>query len=316
MAHQHDSAYRQLFSHPEIVADLLRAFIPADWLNQLELGTLERVNGSYVGEEGAQRHSDMVWKVKMAGQWLYLYLLLEFQSTPDPWMALRMQVYIGLMYQDLVKRHELPAAHQLPPILPLVLYSGARRWTGSPDLADLIAACPAGMEALQAAQRFVLLDLRRLMRKHNGLRNIIVAMLRFKYESEGPGFAEVVTLLAEWLREKPPQPLRDGVLNWLQRRLPGQSCAPKLEALMCREGHPMRIKIPDFDTFAEQFAYGKLMRARQHVLERILIKRFGPLHEDYLWQMHWGAEEDFDLWADRFADGLNLEEIFADGPED
>ncbi|UTY56702.1 hypothetical protein HPQ68_05595 [Massilia sp. erpn] len=30
-------------------------------------------------------------------QWLYLYILLEFQSTPDPWMALRMQVYIGLM---------------------------------------------------------------------------------------------------------------------------------------------------------------------------------------------------------------------------
>ncbi len=82
------------------------------------------------------------------------------------------------------------------------------------------------------------------------------------------------------------------------------------------DGYPMRIKIPDFDTFAEQLAYGQLMSAKQQVLERILIKRFGPLPEDYLWQMEWGAAEDFDLWADRFADGLSLEEIFADGPED
>ncbi|WP_255756820.1 Rpn family recombination-promoting nuclease/putative transposase [Massilia sp. erpn] len=67
MANQHDSAYRQLFSHPEMVADLLRGFLPPDWLSQLELGTLERVSGSYVGEEGAQRHSDMVWKLRVAG---------------------------------------------------------------------------------------------------------------------------------------------------------------------------------------------------------------------------------------------------------
>ncbi|AKU22825.1 hypothetical protein ACZ75_16475 [Massilia sp. NR 4-1] len=86
--------------------------------------------------------------------------------------------------------------------------------------------------------------------------------------------------------------------------------------LMRGEGDPMRIKIPDFETFAEQLAYGQLMSARQQVLERILAKRFGPLPEDYLWQMEWGATEYFDLWADRFADGLSLEEIFADGPED
>ena len=32
-------------------------------------------------------------------QWVWVYLLLEFQSEPDPWMALRMMVYMGLLSQ-------------------------------------------------------------------------------------------------------------------------------------------------------------------------------------------------------------------------
>lgn len=54
--------------------------------------SFERVSGSYVGDGGQQRHSDMVWKVRLSGEWIYVYLLLEFQSRSDPWMALRMQV--------------------------------------------------------------------------------------------------------------------------------------------------------------------------------------------------------------------------------
>jgi predicted transposase/invertase (TIGR01784 family) len=116
MASDHDTAYKQLFSHPEMVRELLLGYVPGDLLSQLDLSTLERVSGSYVGDKGTQRHSDMVWKVRLDGEWLYLYILLEFQSRSDLWMALRMFVYVGLMYQDLVKRHELPESGQLPSV--------------------------------------------------------------------------------------------------------------------------------------------------------------------------------------------------------
>src|SRR5690606_14125819 len=42
----HDSAYRLLFSHPEMVRDLLLGFIPGDWVHELDMSTLEKVNGS------------------------------------------------------------------------------------------------------------------------------------------------------------------------------------------------------------------------------------------------------------------------------
>ena len=49
----------------------------------------------------------MVWWLKVGQQWVWVYLLLEFQSEPDPWMALRMMAYIGLLSQHLIREGEL-----------------------------------------------------------------------------------------------------------------------------------------------------------------------------------------------------------------
>ena len=76
------------------VRDLLTGYMPGAWLEQADFNTLERVNASYVSESERQRHDDMVWRLKVGEQWVWVYLLLEFQSEPDPWMALRMMVYV------------------------------------------------------------------------------------------------------------------------------------------------------------------------------------------------------------------------------
>ncbi len=43
------------------------------------------------GRDLQQRHGDLVWRVRFGGErWLYLVLLLEFQSGVDRTMAVRM----------------------------------------------------------------------------------------------------------------------------------------------------------------------------------------------------------------------------------
>ena len=69
----------------------------------------------------------MIWWVRWGQDWLYVYLLLEFQSTVDRFMAVRILSYVGLLYQDLIRSGQLTASGQLPPVLPLVLYNGVRR---------------------------------------------------------------------------------------------------------------------------------------------------------------------------------------------
>ncbi len=50
----------------------------------------------------------MIWRLRWGERWLYVYLLLEFQSSVDRFMAVRLLTYVGLLYQDLVATKEIP----------------------------------------------------------------------------------------------------------------------------------------------------------------------------------------------------------------
>jgi hypothetical protein len=116
MSGNHDLGYKQLFAHPEMVRDLLAGFTDFACFRGLAADAFERVNASYVSEQFSERHGDMVWKVRLADHVVYVFLLLEFQSQSERWMALRMQVYIGLLYQDLVTRYLLIDQRRLDPV--------------------------------------------------------------------------------------------------------------------------------------------------------------------------------------------------------
>ncbi|HMN46790.1 MAG TPA: Rpn family recombination-promoting nuclease/putative transposase [Povalibacter sp.] len=156
----HDPSYKLLFSHPEMIADLLRGYVRQSWVEQLDFASLERVNGHYVTADLRERENDLVWRVRWTNgdRWLYVYLLLEFQSTPDAFMALRVMTYLGLLYQDLLKAGQLTAEGKLPPVLPLVLYNGERPWRASTEMAELIDTVPGGLEVFRPALRYLLLE--------------------------------------------------------------------------------------------------------------------------------------------------------------
>jgi hypothetical protein len=152
----HDGSYKHIFSHAQIVEDLLRGFVHEAWVAQIDYGSLElvlsvvegKVGGSYVTDDLREREDDLIWRVRFkpalsssatlraggveGGEWLYVYLLIEFQSRSDPWMALRILVYTGLLYQDLVKSGQIAAPGKLPPIFPVVIYIMARVPGGPP----------------------------------------------------------------------------------------------------------------------------------------------------------------------------------------
>ena len=104
--------------------DLLRGFAARGWSDKLDFETLEKLPADYVSDDLLQRHGDSVWRLRLQGQgeaWLYLLVMLEFQSTTDRFMAVRVLVYTGLLYQDLIRRGALDEAGRLP----VVLYNGA-----------------------------------------------------------------------------------------------------------------------------------------------------------------------------------------------
>ena len=130
----HDAAYKLLFSFPEMVRDLLAGFVPREWVEELDLSTLERWPGSHVSDDLRQRHQDRVWRVRFHDRWLYVLVLLEFQSTVDRTMAVRILAYTALLYQDLLRA----SSDALPPVLPIVLYHGCERWTAPEAVSDIL----------------------------------------------------------------------------------------------------------------------------------------------------------------------------------
>jgi hypothetical protein len=86
----HDSLYHRLFGHPDMVAQLLREFVAGPWLDDLDLEGMTRENAKFHTATGDRREGDMIWRIpRRDGGDTYLVLLLEFQSTSDHWMALR-----------------------------------------------------------------------------------------------------------------------------------------------------------------------------------------------------------------------------------
>ena len=135
----HDALYHRLFSDPGMVAQLLLEFVAGPWLDDLDLDGMERLNAKFHAGTSERREADMIWRIpRRGGGETYLVLLLEFQSTSDPWMALRAVVYAGLLWQHLVKEKRLPPDGRLPPVLPVVLYNGDDRWAAPLALKTLI----------------------------------------------------------------------------------------------------------------------------------------------------------------------------------
>ena len=114
----HDPIYRTLFDFPDMVRDLLRAVGDADWIADVDLDTLEKLPADHVGDSGQTRRGDAAWRVRFRNGWLYLLIVLEFQSTNDTRMALRNLEYTALLYRELDRRKELGPPGRWPPVLP------------------------------------------------------------------------------------------------------------------------------------------------------------------------------------------------------
>lgn len=158
----HDPVYKLLFSEPRMVEDLLRAFVPGAWTDALDFSTLDKQPAEYLGENLRRRLGDMLWRVRFRTPAhrgaRELLVMLEFQSSSDPDMAIRILAYAGLAHQQSVRTGALDAHGALPPVLPIVLYNGESRWTAAAEAGDLVATVDAALARYQPSQRYLLLD--------------------------------------------------------------------------------------------------------------------------------------------------------------
>jgi predicted transposase/invertase (TIGR01784 family) len=184
---RHDPGYKSLFSHRVMVEELLRGFVRQDWIERLDFSTLERVSNSFVSGDLRERHSDLIWRLRLTGdggdeeRWIYLYVLLEFQSTSDPFMAVRLLTYVGLLLEDIIRKERLKPGDRLPAVLPLVLHNGKRRWRAPLRLESHFGPVPKDLRRYLPRLTYLLLDERRMDLDRPELqRNVTAAFFRME----------------------------------------------------------------------------------------------------------------------------------------
>ena len=174
---------------------------------------------SPAGGDGAQPEA--------SGAWLYLVVMLEFQSTVDYLMALRVRSYVDRFHTEQWRDRRFSATDRLAPVLPIVLYIGRARWTAAARVIDLVtpqAAGTVGGEAgrtWQADPRFagdgyVLLDSHRVRTEDLRYDNAaaLLAVRGWRIRRPPSTLPELVGAVCRRLRAPELRELRQVMLSW------------------------------------------------------------------------------------------------------
>ena len=73
-----------------------------------------------------------------------------------------------MLYQDLIRDNKLTPDGRLPPVLPVVLYSGDDGWTAATEISELIESVPGGLERYRPQMRYLLVEERGYFESDSG----------------------------------------------------------------------------------------------------------------------------------------------------
>jgi hypothetical protein len=319
----HDGLYHLLYAHPEMVTELLQGFVAEPWLAELDLARMERINAKFHAESGLRRDGDIVWRIPMCdGRDAFLVVFVEFQSTADRFMALRLLVYIGLFWQQLLQEGRVAPNGLLPPVFPIVLFNGDPRWAMPLSLKELIGL-PAGSPIWpwQPEMRYHIIDEGAYAPADLAARDSLTALL-FRLE-HCRGIGEIV-------------PLMDALIAWFDRH-PGLATLKSAFAMLAGRliaDDNADIAMPEdlmevktmLATRAEEWKQqwrregeaAGLLKGRAEgraegeavLLLRLLERRFGGLPPELQARIAAAEPPALEEWGLRLLDAATIEDVF------
>ncbi|MBF0123986.1 MAG: Rpn family recombination-promoting nuclease/putative transposase [Magnetococcales bacterium] len=316
-----DGIYHNIYSYPEMVVDLLKNFLDPAMVAELDLSRMKRLNTKFTAAKGNRRRGDVVWEIPLySGGNLYLLLVLEFQSAVDVWMALRVCVYTGLLYQQLVAERKLTSEQGLPPILPIILFNGVPRWHAVTSLRDLIRVPNTSpLWHFQPDMRYYVMDEgafpQELLRSLPS--SLSAILFRLEHPTDAQSVVEAGRDLAEWFKNHPDGPplkrLFRELLVGAMERVKGSQPLPPVPKELLEVSNVLADYIEQWNRDAEKKGWQEGRKEEgSSILLRLLRRRF-PTLPNWVEQKVLNAKmELLAEWTDRILDARSLEDIFGD----
>ncbi|HGJ5882190.1 Rpn family recombination-promoting nuclease/putative transposase [Arsenophonus sp.] len=116
----HDAIFKQFLSEKETAKDFFDIWLPNEIKALCELDSLKVESGSCIDSEMKNYQSDILYSVSTTKGSVYIYVLIEHQSTSDRLIAWRLMRYsMAAMHKYLEAGNK-----QLPLVFPILFYCG------------------------------------------------------------------------------------------------------------------------------------------------------------------------------------------------
>ncbi len=210
------------FQKQKNVEDLITGYVDKAFVYELDFSTLERCNADFVRKESGERHDDMIWRLKYNNQWLYVYIILEFQSNVDYSMPVRIMSYMAELWLSLLNNSntEYAKSHKIPPILPIVLYNGVEDWNAALNVSDILQ--DKSVNGINV-EYYLIDELHPEKKKKNaledGIFNCVTALIQIERTKGADSLSGVLKEIAKKLNTKEKQHNFKTLIRFLRRFL-------------------------------------------------------------------------------------------------
>ena len=139
----HDTRLKELFKNKAAFVSLLKDCVKADWFESLDVDSLRRNDTSFILPDFKKKEADIIYEATLGNgrRKVIFYLLLELQSRVDYRMPYRLLLYMVEIlrhyYNGPDKKLRLRKDFKFPAVVPIVFYSGSRKWTVPANLRDM-----------------------------------------------------------------------------------------------------------------------------------------------------------------------------------
>ena len=116
-----DAYFKQIFSKPEYVKDLLQGMLPKLAKN-LDFKTLQLDKTSYVNKSLKNEYSDLVYNCKFGKEKVKIALLFEHKSEPKEYIEFQLAKYIFSIW-----RYNVKAGEELLPVIPILFHQSLNK---------------------------------------------------------------------------------------------------------------------------------------------------------------------------------------------
>jgi len=312
----HDKLVKEAFGSTEAMRGLLRSILPEAIVSLLDLDTLAPIPGSFIDEELASSHSDLLFSVSLARRPALVYVLIEHKSKSDRWVVLQLLRYGVRVWDRFLRDH--PRAERLPPIVPIVVCHDPMGWSAPRRFADLLD--PAASEIPELARltphfEAVIDDLNlatddQLLARAMGLFATLAAIFLRDARTPSrvvPMLGRVASLLGELLRA-PDGPRAVAVLLRYLSLVADADVAEITQVIQRTVPEAKELIM----TIAEQLRQQGVQQGRLTTLRRLLELRFGALDAELVARLDTADAEALDRFTELVLIASSLDEVFAE----